>query len=289
MDFAPDQDGQKAAPNVCPLNALSDVFMIAPSTSFDVTKGKRKGADLVQGNKDSTEEKISAHTKSFYKAMFGLSTFARPPVMWSDTKEEKHCGIPKVRFLGTLKDWVNLKRKITYLDRYGCHKWLDVLLPVINKFIEAIETDIVDKAFWDSIYTVVPAPHQGQKHKVHGWVCNFFPYTGQTLKEQFAVQANMKKLFRERGKNYHTFMMDEDEFGPGSNEVPIEINKKTYSLVSGILGVEFRHEVIDPKYPDELWQFVKPAIGWALYQEDPTLKHKGPQVFVAAETAGPMF
>ena len=99
----------------------------------------------------------------------------------------------------------------------------------------------------------------------------------------------MKKLFRERGKQYKTFMMDEDEFAPGENIVPIVINKKTYSLVSGILGVEFRHEVIDPKFPDEFWQFVKPAIGWAIYQEDASLKHKGPSVFVAAETAGPMF
>ena len=115
--------------------------------------------------------------------MFGLSTFARPQEFGSDIKEKQNCGIPKVRFLGTLRDWVNLKRKITYLDRYGCHKWLDILLPVINKFIEAIETDIVDKTFWDSIYSVVPAPHQGQKHKVHGWVCNFFPYAGIELKE----------------------------------------------------------------------------------------------------------
>lgn len=191
--------------------------------------------------------------------------------------------------MGTLKDWVNLKRKITYLDRYGCHKWLDVLLPVINKFIEAIQTDVVDKTFWDAIYSVVPAPHQGQKHKVHGWICNFFPYAGIELKEQYAIQGTMKKLFRERGTNYHTFMMDEDDFPQGHNVVPIVINKKTYSLVSGILGVEFRNEVIDPKFPDELWQFVKPAIGWVLYQADPSLKPKGPQVFVAAETAGPMF
>ena len=86
----------------------------------------------------------------------------------------------------------------------------------------------------------------------------------------------MKKLFRERGKNVHTFMMDEDDFPQGHNVVPMVINKKPYSLVSGILGVEFRNEVIDPKYPEDLWQFVKPAVGWALYQEDPSLKPKGP-------------
>jgi hypothetical protein len=27
-DFAPDANGEKAAPNVCPLNALSDIFNV---------------------------------------------------------------------------------------------------------------------------------------------------------------------------------------------------------------------------------------------------------------------
>ena len=68
-----------------------------------------------------------------------------------ETNEEKrHCNIPKVRFLGTLRDWLLLRKKITYLDRYGCHKWLDSMLPVINKFIKAIEEDEIDKEFWEA-------------------------------------------------------------------------------------------------------------------------------------------
>ena len=51
--------------------------------------------------------------------------------------------------MGTLRDWLILKRKITYLDRFGCHQWLDNLLPVINKFIAVIYAGEVDKDFWD--------------------------------------------------------------------------------------------------------------------------------------------
>ena len=58
--------------------------------------------------------------------------------------------------MGTLNDWKMLKKKCLYFDRYGAHKWLDQLIPVLNKFILAIENEEVDKQFWDGIYSVVP-------------------------------------------------------------------------------------------------------------------------------------
>lgn len=97
-------------------------------------------------------------------------------------------------------------------------------------------------------------------------------------------------MFRERGNAYKTFMMDEHDFYRGVTASQILINKKEYTLACGIMGVEFENEVMDPNYPDEFLQYVKPAVGWALYEEDPALKEKvGPNVFVAADTAGPMF
>jgi len=52
---------------------------------------------------------------------------------------------------------------LTYFDRYGCHQWLDMLLPIINKFIAAIEDGEVDKDFWKACYSVVPAVIQKAK------------------------------------------------------------------------------------------------------------------------------
>lgn len=86
--------------------------------------------------------------------------------------------MPKVKFLGTLRDWIILRKKILYLDLFGCHKWLDVLLPVINKFIAAIEIGEVDEDFWKGMYNIVSKTNTTSENKVNGWICNFFPYTG---------------------------------------------------------------------------------------------------------------
>ena len=96
-------------------------------------------------------------------------------------------------------------------------------------------------------------------------------------------------MFRERSKDYKQFMMDEHDFFRGVTASEVQINKKPYTLAAGFMGVEFETHVIDPKYPDELLQWVKPAKGWALYEEDPSREDTGPHVFLAAETAGPMF
>jgi hypothetical protein len=69
----------------------------------------------------------------------------------------------------------------------------------------------------------------------------------------------------------------------------MKLNKKDYILMTGIMGVEIENEVMDVNVPDEFWQYVKPAIGWAIYENDPSIKKMKKQVFVAAETAGPMF
>ena len=74
------------------------------------------------------------------------------PRLEDEMRDKQHCGIPRVRFLGTLNDWKNLKKRILYLDRYGCGKWLNALLPVINKFIEAVQFGTVDKKFWKEVY-----------------------------------------------------------------------------------------------------------------------------------------
>ena len=76
--------------------------------------------------------------KDFYAAQYTLASYNTMTEMSIKYNEKSNCGIPKVKFLGTLSDWKNLKKKITYLDRFGMNKWLDVLLPIINKFINAI-------------------------------------------------------------------------------------------------------------------------------------------------------
>ena len=74
--------------------------------------------------------------------------------------------------MGQFRDWLILKKKILYLERFGCHHWLDRLMPVINKFIEAIyiKDKFVDKEFWNLMC-------QNKGSMIYGWCTAFFPYT----------------------------------------------------------------------------------------------------------------
>ena len=96
-------------------------------------------------------------------------------------------------------------------------------------------------------------------------------------------------MFRERYTDYKKSTLHENDFYRGITSSQITINKKEYTLASGILGCEFYNEVIDPKYPDDFLQYVKPAVGWALYAEDPDKPKVPERVFIAADTAGDIF
>ena len=94
------------------------------------------------------------------------------------------CGIPKVKFLGTLDDWQNLKIKTNCLNEYGCGEWVRDLNPILDKFIAAYQGE-VDKDFWDMCIKCMPSYGSGGKYAdfdysagngLTGWVATFFPY-----------------------------------------------------------------------------------------------------------------
>jgi len=99
----------------------------------------------------------------------------------------------------------------------------------------------------------------------------------------------MKKLFRQRGTKIQTFMMDESDFHRGIQLSQVTINSKEYTLASGFVGVEIEREVNPNKEASGLYQTVKPAVGWYLYEVDPKKKDVHPNVFVSAETSGSLF
>ena len=95
------------------------------------------------------------------------------------------CGIPRVKLLGSLEDWQNLKLRLEGLCQYGCAEWVAALSPVIEKFIAAYEGE-VDKDFWDMCGKCYPSNASGMTfdsgysigNGLVGWLLNFFPYTG---------------------------------------------------------------------------------------------------------------
>ena len=68
----------------------------------------------------------------------------------------------------------------------------------------------------------------------------------------------------------------------------LKINKKAYTLASGFVGVEFKNEP-DPRFEGDILQFVRPAVGWYIYEEDPTKKETSHNAFISAGTSGNIF
>ena len=49
------------------------------------------------------------------------------------------CGIPKVKLLGTLDDWLSLHKKLEGLKEYEMTAWVDSLIPIIDQFISTYQ------------------------------------------------------------------------------------------------------------------------------------------------------
>jgi len=102
------------------------------------------------------------------------------------------CGVPKVKLLGTIDDWILLRQMTEKLRSYDCDWWIDYLMPVIDKLIRAYEGEI-DKTFWNCIYVHRPGGGSGPASKATGWIINFFPYVENCKKAKFFDITNLKK------------------------------------------------------------------------------------------------
>ena len=75
------------------------------------------------------------------------------------------CGIPKVKLLGKIEDWVKLKNLVAKIGIvYEMNFWTSKLLTILEKFVEAYKGK-VDKAFWESIYRDYPSAGSGRWFK----------------------------------------------------------------------------------------------------------------------------
>jgi hypothetical protein len=68
------------------------------------------------------------------------------------------CGIRKVHFMGTLDDWLLLRKKAAQLQSFTTPKddfstYVEGLLPVLDQFISTYQGK-VDNRFWDKIFNI---------------------------------------------------------------------------------------------------------------------------------------
>lgn len=62
------------------------------------------------------------------------------------------CGLPKVKLLGTLDDWIKLKEATLKLKEFELDWWIDKLVPILEKLISEYQANQADKVFWDDIF-----------------------------------------------------------------------------------------------------------------------------------------
>lgn len=162
------------------------------------------------------------------------------------------CGIPEIILLGTVEDWKNIKARAAVLAEFDLKWWIDNLLPVLDKFIDAASNKI-DKDFWQSFYKI--SGGSGGPF-TNGWINILFPYL-----EDYETSAYTRKnkSVEECGSNnvfYHG--PSTDEFPVGLSKVPFiwEYYDKNFNMqfLGGFVGVS----------QDKDSLIVRPAIGWAV-------------------------
>jgi hypothetical protein len=115
-----------------------------------------------------------------------------------DYRFELMCGLPEVTLLGTVEDWVDIRKRACELSRYeipevfipelknGGHymsKWLDLLIPVLDKFVETSQGS-PDLKWWNKVchkYSGGSGPRY-----LTGWVTvfNVFANDGKWLADK---------------------------------------------------------------------------------------------------------
>jgi len=167
------------------------------------------------------------------------------------------CGIPTLTLLGTVEDWISIRRRAEVLAEFDLKWWVDALLPVLDQFVAAARGR-ADRAFWQSFYKRNNA--SGGPY-VTGWINVLFPYIEQSdwSNKRRRTARNDAVTSWEKGLS--------SPFGGGP---------KTDDFPVGLSAAPFVWNYLETKYPmDFLGGFVgisqdpargavRPAIGWGI-------------------------
>lgn len=118
-------------------------------------------------------------TSDSYDTTVALAALSKTTNTYFNYTMETNCHIKQYKILGDLSDWNKIKYRLNYFKQFGLEWWINLILPILNEIIAAIEGTRVNAKFWRSFY----------KHRygdntslVHGWINVFFPYLIQNNK-----------------------------------------------------------------------------------------------------------
>ncbi len=167
------------------------------------------------------------------------------------------CGIPSITLLGTVEDWVSIRRRAEVLAEFDLKWWVDALVPVLDHFVAAARGQ-VDRAFWQSFYKRNNA--SGGPY-VTGWLNVLFPYVEQSdwsAKRRHTVKNDAVTSW-EKGMSA--------VFGGGPKPDDFPVGLSTAPFVWNYFGTKFPMEFLGGFVgisQDPASRAVRPAIGWGI-------------------------
>lgn len=141
------------------------------------------------------------------------------------------CGFPSITLTGTPGDWEKIRAKAGQLGRFQLDWWLEVLLPVLDQFVQAAHGK-PDLDFWRSLCMITVVGPSGLSHynkPLTGWIQAFFPYVMAPVQERFGeeTQNGKPKGWRQRNAAMASYVQSFEDrvnlenFGTGERDVPV--------------------------------------------------------------------
>ena len=85
------------------------------------------------------------------------------------------CGFPRITIEGTIKDWTNIKEKLTNLTKYDFGWFTEKTIPIIKKIINT-KKGKVDTDFWKQMLRIKDSRGYYDPSGIDGWIVSFFPF-----------------------------------------------------------------------------------------------------------------
>lgn len=83
------------------------------------------------------------------------------------------CGIPYIIIKGSVTDWEDIYKLVSYIEKYELSWWTEKLKPIINEFINVSKGLTPDLNFWQDIVKIKGG--SGGPY-YNGWLTHLFPY-----------------------------------------------------------------------------------------------------------------
>ncbi|CAD8121079.1 unnamed protein product [Paramecium sonneborni] len=169
------------------------------------------------------------------------------------------CGISKIKLLGTLQDWQQLRQNVEPLREFDLDWWIKEIIPILDQFINLYQGN-VDKNFWENIYRFQhpdPKIYDPRPGFATGWITYFFPYR---VNENASINDKEPFVKNEFSKTWDKFQeIFPEQFPSGVSKAPVTLEWQRKEIPIQFCSGYFGITLLDNT-------FLKPQLGWAILE-----------------------